>query len=269
MVSQAARLAFTLAEVLITLGVIGVIAAITMPTLIGNHREKVTVTRLTHTYSLLSQAIERMIEDQGETIQYWGSDAATRRAKFEELLPKYVEIIKKCEKMEKGCISPTNYTPGVIGAPAGVWITGRTTLANSYLLKNGVGIKVNKGGTCQQDTTLQKKGCSEFNLNCNPNEATLNYGTYQHNCIGLFVDINGPAGPNKTDIDYFEFSIVQNGIVPSGSSKETIWTEKFDNCIKYNRYNNCKCTAWVIYNKNMDYLKCPDKLGWNKASSCK
>ncbi len=33
--------AFTLAEVLITLGIVGVVAAITMPTLIANHRKKV------------------------------------------------------------------------------------------------------------------------------------------------------------------------------------------------------------------------------------
>lgn len=240
-----------------------------MPALIGNYREKVTVARLTHTYSLLSQAIERMIEDEGSTIQYWGSDNATRQAKFEKLLPKYVEIIKKCKRMEQGCISPNHYGIGVLGAPANGWAVGSSGTTNTYLLKNGVGIKVNPGGTCQQDTTLQKKGCSEYNLNCNPNQATLNYGTYQHDCIHLMVDINGPAGPNKTDIDYFGFSIVQNGIVPSGSSKETVWTQKFDNCIKYSQHEYGKCTAWVIYNKNMDYLKCPDKLGWNKAPSCK
>lgn len=29
------------------------------------------------------------------------------------------------------------------------------------------------------------------------------------------------------------------------------------------------CTAWVVYNENLDYLHCPDKLDWDKASSCK
>ncbi|MBE7709318.1 MAG: hypothetical protein E7Z93_02590 [Cyanobacteria bacterium SIG32] len=29
------------------------------------------------------------------------------------------------------------------------------------------------------------------------------------------------------------------------------------------------CTAWVIYNKNMDYLHCADKLSWDGAHSCK
>ncbi len=264
-------MAFTLAEILITLGIIGVVAAITMPTLIGNHREKVTVTRLTQTYSLLSQAIERMIQDQSDlTIQYWGENADARRAKFEELLPKYVQIIKTCKKMQRGCISPTGYTPGVIGAPSGIWIAGSSAITNSYLLKNGVGIRVSTGGYCQQDTTLEKKVCSEYDPYCTNSKPSLDYGTYNNSCISLFVDINGPAGPNKTDIDAFEFIIVQNGIVPAGSPKEIIWTQRFDSgCAKFEQNVNGKCTAWVIYNKNMDYLKCPDKLGWNKASSCK
>ena len=37
------RAAFTLAEVLITLGIIGVVAAMTIPTLITSYKEKQTV----------------------------------------------------------------------------------------------------------------------------------------------------------------------------------------------------------------------------------
>lgn len=48
---------FTLAEVLVTLGIIGVVAALTMPTLIDNHRKVVTETRLEKFYSLMSQAV--------------------------------------------------------------------------------------------------------------------------------------------------------------------------------------------------------------------
>ena len=48
---------FTLAEVLVTLGIIGVVAALTMPTLIDNHRKAVTEARLEKFYSLMSQAV--------------------------------------------------------------------------------------------------------------------------------------------------------------------------------------------------------------------
>ena len=44
---------FTLAEVLMTLGIIGVVAAMTMPSLIANHQEKVTVTKVKKVYGIL------------------------------------------------------------------------------------------------------------------------------------------------------------------------------------------------------------------------
>ncbi len=47
---------FTLAEVLITLGIIGVVAALTMPSVINNYKEKETIAKLKKTYSVLSQA---------------------------------------------------------------------------------------------------------------------------------------------------------------------------------------------------------------------
>lgn len=57
---------FTLAEVLITLGIIGVIAALTLPTLIANYKHKVTAIRLKQTYSVLSQAIRISEAENGE-----------------------------------------------------------------------------------------------------------------------------------------------------------------------------------------------------------
>lgn len=252
--------AFTLAEVLITLGIIGIVAAVTMPTLITNHREKVTVTRLTQTYSLLSQALEKMIQDESQTIQYWGSTSAERITKFEKLLPEYVDVIKKCPKVKKGCIADS-YRAGVVDAPANASIPGITGDTNSFLLKNGIAIKTQSGGYCFQNMTLGVPYPD------NPNQYM---GTYGGSCFELFVDINGPAGPNKTEVDTFKFKVVQDGLVPAGSAKETIWTDIFDGtCTKFTQNTWGNCTAWVIYNKNMDYLHCPEKLGWNKASSCK
>lgn len=50
---------------LITLGIIGVVAAITIPTLMSRYRDKQTVARLTETYSILLQAIRSVQEDEG------------------------------------------------------------------------------------------------------------------------------------------------------------------------------------------------------------
>ena len=57
---------FTLAEVLITLGIIGVVAAMTIPTLIERYKEQELVTRWFKFYSLLQQAIKLAEEEYGD-----------------------------------------------------------------------------------------------------------------------------------------------------------------------------------------------------------
>ena len=61
---------FTLAEVLITLGIIGVVAAITIPNLIQNNYEKRTVSLLRQTQSILAQAV-RMAEEEYGSVEGW------------------------------------------------------------------------------------------------------------------------------------------------------------------------------------------------------
>lgn len=57
------KFAFTLAEVLITLAIIGVVAALTIPTIIQNYRKQVLKTQLLKTYSELSQIGQLALTD--------------------------------------------------------------------------------------------------------------------------------------------------------------------------------------------------------------
>ena len=57
---------FTLAEVLITLGIIGVVAAITIPNLIANYQKKQTVTKLQKAISVINQAYKLAYDEVGE-----------------------------------------------------------------------------------------------------------------------------------------------------------------------------------------------------------
>ena len=67
------KAAFTLAEVLITLGIIGVVAAMTMPVLIQNYRNTVVETRLKKIYTVMNQAITLAENDYGDRA-YWYED---------------------------------------------------------------------------------------------------------------------------------------------------------------------------------------------------
>ena len=62
--------AFTLAEVLITLGIIGIVAAMTLPALIQNYQKKHTVSQLKKAYSVISQALVSSQYDNGDMTEW-------------------------------------------------------------------------------------------------------------------------------------------------------------------------------------------------------
>ena len=98
--------AFTLAEVLITLGVIGVIAAMTLPTVIKNYQKKVTVERLKSTYSMLYQAV-RMSEVDNGTLDTWempdGTTYDISKTFAKKYFTPYLKNTREC--MAKDCFS--------------------------------------------------------------------------------------------------------------------------------------------------------------------
>lgn len=84
--------AFTLAEVLITLGIIGVVAAMTIPNLAKNIQDKQFKEAAKKAYSVASQAIQQMKTDNGGSLDsYYG---ATKTFKPDFI--KYFKVIKDC-----------------------------------------------------------------------------------------------------------------------------------------------------------------------------
>ena len=59
------KIAFTLAEILITLGIIGVVASLTLPSVIQNYKKQVTVNQLKKAYSILGQVAQKAFADNG------------------------------------------------------------------------------------------------------------------------------------------------------------------------------------------------------------
>lgn len=89
--------AFTLAEVLITLGIIGVVAAMTMPALVAEHQKKVAATRLEKFYSIMSQAVIRWEAEEGIIPEDFKFDSSiikngeNNRVWFDETIGKYIQ----------------------------------------------------------------------------------------------------------------------------------------------------------------------------------
>ncbi len=90
--------AFTLAEVLITLGIIGVVAALTIPALVSNYKKQVVETSLKKYYSVLNQAIQRSEAEYGPAVNWeWESTVDTQKTEafFDKYFAPYLAIVDK------------------------------------------------------------------------------------------------------------------------------------------------------------------------------
>ncbi len=63
--------AFTLVEVLIVIGIIGMIADLALPNLIKDFEKQQTISRLKKVYSTLNQAVDRAKADYGTDVTAW------------------------------------------------------------------------------------------------------------------------------------------------------------------------------------------------------
>ena len=99
------KTAFTLAEVLITLGIIGIVAAMTLPTMIMNHRKQVTVNKVKKFYTVMSQATNSAIAEYG-SMEDWQGFTTTRNGEemqnwFDTYLKPYLKVIDEFVKTDE------------------------------------------------------------------------------------------------------------------------------------------------------------------------
>ena len=83
---------FTLAEVLITLVIIGVIAALTIPTMVNNLQRNELRSQFKKAVSLSSQAVQKMKTDYGDTIYTQGTSDLETYNDFVEKFKSYFAI---------------------------------------------------------------------------------------------------------------------------------------------------------------------------------
>ena len=202
--------AFTLAEVLITLGIIGIVAAMTMPMLIGKYKKQVTVTQLKKVYTVLSQMVLQAQEDNGPV--YFSTS--------EQVDPNVAENFFKLYWLPY-FNSPTVAKEGTV--PYGVGLP--------YLYRNGTqfGINIQTEYSSGRLFFTTNDGTSyfvyimdwdiEYDEDGNQISQTARYATKQQ----VWVDLNGIKPPNIFGKDVFRFNVFfDNNIVrPHGYDKTT------------------------------------------------
>ena len=183
------KLAFTLAEVLITLGVIGIVAAMTIPTLITNHQKKVTVTKLQRAISVFNQAYKQSFDDLGDPAPEEAYNMGTENYIKTYWAP-YLKITNICDTYSDcGYKSSTPFlTP--MGAVQG---------SNAFVPNSRIGISTIDGYFYIIFTSNWSATTGKFDIPSN----------------WVWVDINGPSGPNTFGKDvFFLMRVEDKGVFP-------------------------------------------------------
>lgn len=232
-ISGSKKTAFTLTETLITLAIIGIIASMTIQTVVPKLNEKTRTQQLKKTYSVLQQAFLKALSQEG-SIEDWGISMTAGDGGEKVLLNKiapHLKTLKICEN-GRGCYPNITYK-NIDGSNYVNWnnLPDRSAL----ILTDGTIVMFN---------TSSAGSYSDFGQ--------------------IYVDINGSKPPNKVGIDFFYFYLFKNSIIPSGAPAK-YGNEFFkEKCIKKAGFG---CAAWVLYNENMEYLHCND-LSWDGKKYC-
>ena len=197
------RFGFTLAEVLITLGIIGVVAAMTMPTLIANYHKKVYVNQLRTNVSLLSQAVKKYLADQGvDTLAL--TNMPNNDEELKRFFNEYLKIVNDCDgryyvEGKYGCFNKTYSKIDKTSRPNNLSNFSCAVVVN---LANGASIC---SDVSDATTTIDPDtGKPIYNAGV---------GTMPGSVMLIEIDINGLKGPNQYGRDYFAFGVNEYGVI--------------------------------------------------------
>lgn len=198
------KAAFTLAEVLITLVIIGVIAAITVPVLSNSYTDKMYISALKKNFSVLSNAFNLSQKyDYFEYIDWNCADSSTDAIYADyQILKKYLNIIRECKDTE-GCWSNdiTQNPRGENAASASTKGIGGNII--TFTLNDGTNVCLD----------YWSKGDIESLFGVSQNLSP--------NALSIFVDVNGDKKPNRLGRDVFAFVLTTEGLVPAGANNES------------------------------------------------
>ena len=156
--------AMTLAEVLITLGIIGVIAAMTIPNLISNYQKTQTIERLKKQYTSLAQAFKQSETDNGPS-SYWDygfGGTLTPRQSFDTYWAPYLIIAKYCSTSAE-CGYGTTMYKSIAGS--NVLTIASPTSRTTVILADGsvLIVMASSGGAVAKHVYLDLNGAKEPN----------------------------------------------------------------------------------------------------------
>ena len=173
--------AFTLAEVLVTLGIIGVVSAMTVPTLMQNHQRKTYVTQLHKVYNEFSQALVQYQNDRNAL--NLSEAGLNSQAQFNSFVSSYFKVVQTCSNSLTPCFLDENSYKKMDGTA----LASAYTVTNAYVLASGASVRFLHAASGDK--------------------------------IGhIMVDINGQKGPNILGRDLFTIAVYKDGMLDDEGS---------------------------------------------------
>lgn len=229
------RKGFTLAEVLITLGIIGVVAAMMLPALIQKQNDAAIIASLKKNYSILAQALVKSQVKLGffETWNIDISDAnpeeggtpANMKNVYNSIKPE-LKVLKECEDTA-GCWHK-GITKNLGGANVGRDSTGIGNGIFIFKLVDGTNISIDDHGSSYVTNM--------FGVN------------YNKSAYVFWVDANGDKRPNTVGRDIFAFVLTNKGLIPAGT-----YSNDYCNPQSTTQFSGTTCTAKVLAEGKIDY----------------
>ena len=214
---------FTLAEVLITLGIIGVVAAMTLPALVTNKQAKELQVGLKKGYSLISQVFQMMTYGEGQAITPKEYSTHT----FAPAFDKYLVAAKACPSSQ--CLIIRLDEVDEEGNSLGYDFADYKT----YNKKANI-----EGSLFDNGQFLLRNGMTIYI----ENEAS----------IYLSLDVNGMyKGPNRWGHDLFTFQVMDSGkLLPMGADGTNYNEDDFCSVTSSSKYNGIACTNKALTEQN-------------------
>lgn len=234
------RKAFTLAELLVVIAVVGVTTALAIPNLSKNIDEERNTTQVKSVFGMLQTAVQAMANEKGAISEIMGgNDVSDKNTRIGNALRNYLKSPHSCGTTVTSCFVET--------------FSDNTTFA--FTLKDGASIAVSD---CQnplyavKDTQTQVVTSSFKPVYCR-----------------IYFDINGLDGPNIEGMDFFNFYITNDGDTYFDVPNVDAATGEYLPDIKYEKNTNTGAMEekpfadfddgqqlrWIMTIGNMEYIK--------------
>ncbi len=230
---------FTLAEVLITLGIIGIVAAMTLPVLVGKYREKVLISRAKKTYSIISNALNlaKSKESVSSYEEIFSADATSDESA--DIIFKNMQVIERCKSLAKGCgndytIKPqyrTNDGNGNVSKGGGNTDFSRAVLKDGSII--GIMQTAYSDSGCQ-NTYIGHQKDENGNYIKDDEGNLIPVEGHEICCAKIYFDTTGKAGPNQYGQDVFLIYVrpsnflQSNGSINNVLANDKLYFEKYN-----------------------------------------